>query len=352
MRIASGIGRRLRSPALAVTLLIALAAAAALASALAPVAPSDPEAPPPPERSLTVRVLGLDRPFSSPVFLGLVALLAVNVALCTVHRSRGGALRARGLRGATDLAIHASLLLLLCGGAAKGALGRVLTQHVAVGSETATMYDWRTGRDEPLGHTLRIESFREERYPLQVAVGIRDRVTGDKLALVELREGRRAKVPGTGLELADGSFEPSTGIVSVTVRSPRGLERLGFPTRAGEEKEREVGDHRFALVAWRSEVKAARAEASILSGGVAVARGVLEPNGRLGYGGTSYYLTAWGTDRFGIPFCGIQAARDPGAPLFWAGCVLLVLATPLHLLARRRRGTPGPPSGGVDAAGG
>lgn len=313
MRGSSTIHRALRSSSLAVATLIALAATAAAGSVL-------------------------EHLYSSSLFLGIVALLAVNVSFCTLHRFSKGGARIRGMRGATDLAVHVSLLLVMAGGAAKSVFGRVLTQNVAVGTETGTMYDWRTGRDEPLGYTLRIDAFRVERYPLQVAVGVRRVATGEKVGLVELREGRTARVPDAAMELAEPSYDPSAGLVTVTLRSPAGERRLSFPARPGEEESPEAGGHSFVLVAWRSEVRAARAEASIIDGGRRVARGILEPNGSFSHGGTSFFMTAWGTDQFGIDYCGIQAARDPGAPLFWAGCILLALAAPLHVASRARRG--------------
>jgi hypothetical protein len=57
----------------------------------------------------------------------------------------------------------------------------------------------------------------------------------------------------------------------------------------------------------------------------------------LEYKGTSIFQTAWGTDRYGNPYIGVQVARDPAAPLFWVGCVLFSISLPLFLYLRHGR---------------
>jgi hypothetical protein len=100
----------------------------------------------------------------------------------------------------------------------------------------------------------------------------------------------------------------------------------------------EFGGVRFTLVAYRDEERMVRVLVNALSESGLVVEQWLSPNGSLAVGGTDVFLTAWGRDEFGNRFAGFQVSRDPGAPLFWAGCILLVCAIPLHLIAKRRGG--------------
>jgi hypothetical protein len=99
----------------------------------------------------------------------------------------------------------------------------------------------------------------------------------------------------------------------------------------------DFGGTRFTLVAYRDEERMVSVLVNALSGSGLVVEKWLSPNGSLVVGGTEVFLTAWGRDEFGTQFAGFQVSRDPGAPLFWAGCIVLVCALPLHLVLKRRR---------------
>jgi hypothetical protein len=328
--------RALRSQRLALVLLLAVAAMAAAGSALSP--PTLPGAGVPTREGWSVaRVIGARQTYSSPLFVSLLALLVVNVALCTAHRWTASGGRGTTLRRGTDLVLHASLILVLAGGALKGALGSVATKNVHVGGETAAMLDWGTGADKPLGFTLRVEEYREERLPARVALGVRDALSGRRVALLELTEGVPKPLSGSGLTLRVTGYDPASGAIGVEAEERAGRGQLYFGTRPGQETERVVGGQRLTLVAWRSDVRTVRARVAFIEGGRRVLEGWLDPNGPLRHRGTGFSLTGWGTDEFGAAYCGIQAVRDPGAPLFWAGCVLLVLAVPLHFAAKARK---------------
>jgi hypothetical protein len=47
-----------------------------------------------------------------------------------------------------------------------------------------------------------------------------------------------------------------------------------------------------------------------------------------------FAMTAWGEDADGRPYVGIQAVRDPAAPLFWGGCLGLTVSLALFLPVR------------------
>lgn len=325
--------RVLRSSALAVALLLALAVLAAVGT-LAPV-PGEGEAPGP--GSPLARFVGLEQTFRSPLFLGLVALVAVNVVACTWHRfSLRRRQRAARLRTLTDLLIHAALLLILAGGLVKGVFSFTGTQNIYVGESTATVYDWGERRDTPLGFDIRIDEFHEGFYPLRAQLGLHRVATGERLGLIEVLEGVPAASPGREVGLRVAGYDSAAGVIRFTVAVDGAERRVDLATKAGEAASARVGGYELTLVAYRADLKEARAHVSLIERGVAVAAGWLSPNTSLRHRGLSLFLTAWGADPQGKRVCGVQVVRDPGAAAFWAGCVLLALAIPGHFLAKGR----------------
>ena len=85
----------------------------------------------------------------------------------------------------------------------------------------------------------------------------------------------------------------------------------------------------------RADLRQVRAKLALAVPGAPAQEEWLSTNDRVSRGGASVFLTGWGA-RAGNRFCGFQVVRDPGAPLFWAGCILLALAAPAHLLLKGR----------------
>lgn len=322
--------RTLRSPTLAVILFLALAILSAVGTVTSPpgvdVGGGSPAA----------RVVGLERTFSSPLFLALVVAAALNVAVCTWHRlvPRLRARRAR-LRSLTDLALHGSFLLILAGGAVKGAFGFVGTQNIHVGEGTDTVYDWRVMRDAPLGFRLRIEEFQERYYPVRARIGLQVD-GGGKLPLLEVIEGEEVKSPDGGLSVRVAGYDPAAGTLRLTVVEAGGTKEVLFPVRQPIVAPARAGVYSVTLVAYRADLREVRARIVLEESGARVQEGWLMTNDSVHRRGTSLFLTAWGLDDAGRRFCGIQAVRDPGAPVFWMGCILLALAVPAHLLVKGR----------------
>ncbi len=335
MTISVSISRLIRSPGLAVALFLALAALAAVGTIAPPPAPDLAPAVPGWKDSVA-RIIGLQSTFRSPLFLSLVAMFVINVFTCTVHRL-SSRLRTSGvgLRGVTDVMIHASLVLLVLGGLAKVLFGFVGTQNIYVGESTRTVYDWKAGRDAPLGFAIGIDDFQTSYFPIRAKIGIRRAVSGEKVALLEVVEGTEVTSPGDILRLAIAGYDPGTGFLRLEVTTKSDRQVLVLDT-AGEEPAARSGEYDLVLVAYRADIRNINATISLQEPGSGARGKSLGTNDRIVYRGLSLFLTAWGTDPEGRKFCGIQVARDPGAPIFWAGCVFLALAIPLHILAKKR----------------
>lgn len=323
--------RTLRSPTLAVILFLALAILSAVGTVTSPPGGDDGAS-----RGPVARVVGLERTFSSPFFLALVVAAALNIAVCTWHRlvPRLRARRAR-LRSLTDLALHGSFLLILAGGAVKGAFGFVGTQNILVGEGTDTVYDWRVMGDAPLGFRLRIEEFQERYYPVRARIGLQAD-GGEKLPLLEVLEGEEARSPDGGLSMRVAGYDPAAGTLRLVVVGAGGAEEVLFRVREPVVAPARAGAYSVTLVAYRADLREVRARIALEESGARVQEGWLATNDRLRRRGTSLFLTAWGLDDAGRRFCGIQAVRDPGAPVFWMGCILLALTVPAHLLVKGR----------------
>lgn len=331
---ATSLGRGLRSSYLAIILLLAIAALAAVGTIVAQTGPEAPSG-----SSLLpyswARVVGLRGTYSSPLFLLLVALLAINVAACSWHRLSRRT-KGAGLRGASDLLMHASLLLLLAGGTFKVIFGFVGTQNIHVGTAAGTAYDWRTGRDVPLGFQVVIGEFQEIFYPVRAKIGVRRVSTKEKVALLDVVQGAQSAYREGGLVVKIVGYDPDRGSLRVEVQAQDSSEELALATSAGAEPVK-AGGYELSLVAYRADLKQIQAHISVLESGALVKREWLGANDTIRHQGTNLFLTAWGTDDNGKRYCGIQFVRDPGGGVFWAGCVLLALAVPLHLFAKGRR---------------
>lgn len=281
------------------------------------------------------RFFGLLDTYRSPVFVGLLALLGLNLLACSGTRFvRSRAASRRAAVTWLDLLMHLSILVVLAGGAAKALWSSTVTSNVHVGDAIAEAYDWRRGADVPLGFAVAVGERRTEYYPAGVKVGVRAAASGEKLALLELGERAPARVPGHDLSLELTGFAEAPPRFRLAAARAGVVEEFELEKGAGGVTEVTRGPYVFTLVAFRHEIKAVRGLVRLLAGDRVVAEGWLGSNERLEHDGTSVFLTAWGTDEQGRPFIGLQFVRDPGSPVFWAGCVLLAATLPAYLFIR------------------
>ena len=339
-----GAAEFLRSRRLAVALLIVAAILAASGTILAS----------PPEESVLLpawllaaaRFLGVIDTHRSPVFLSLVALIGLNLTFCTWRRVaslrfKGGAPAGgpRRLRLAVDVAMHLSLLAIAAGGAGKGLWGTVRTMNVHVGGATDVFFDFASGRDVPLGFTVEVLERQDTWYPLRALIGVSDSAAGAKIGLVEAVEGRTVAVPGADLSLRLEAADSAGGLLRLIAKGGGRTDAVELETVEGGKASADVGPFRLTLVAWRRDIKGVRGRIACSGDGLPRQVGWISPRERVTCGGVGFAMTAWGEDSDGRPYVGIQAVRDPAAPLFWAGCIAFVISLTL-LIAIGRRVSP------------
>lgn len=291
----------------------------------------------------TVKFLGADANFRSPLFIGLLTALTLNVLLCTVHRVlprlRGG--RPRPRLAWLDAGVHLSLILVLIGGGGKALLGTVGTGYLFPDRPETTFTDPLSGTVFPLGFSVVLRERREEFYPLRVRLGVRERATGKKLHQFEIAEGAagRAITPGSPVAVRVLSTDGKT--VQVAVGSAAGTEeRVHLALSPGAGASAPFDTYELVVIAYRRDLRAVRGRVAILEGERVAREAWLEVNGGVSHRGTKFFLTSWGADQFGNQFLGIQYSRDPLAPVFWAGAGLLAALLPFFLALRRRPGAP------------
>lgn len=279
--------------------------------------------------------------YGSPPFLFLAGLLALNIAFCSVHR---GLRRARGAAGqgaaiVLDLLVHLSLLVILAGGVAKGVWGFIGAQYLFPGLAEGKVRDFSTDEEGPLGFSLLLKERRDEFYPLRARIGLRERESGEKVGATEVIEGGRASLGPVTITFT--SFDRPRGEVVVRARAGEGEREVRLAVSETGAGEASIGPHDLVLIAYREDLRQVRGLIAVLEEGREVKEQWLAVNARLAHKGTSVFLTGWGSDPYGNEYLTIQISRDPGAPLFWTGCVLLGLSLPLFLArrARRKRGS-------------
>lgn len=290
------------------------------------------------------RAIGLVDPYHSPLFATLLVLLCAGIATCTVHRLRRRSsprpdpVGQNGrLRVWADALTHLSLIVILAGGAAKGFWGFTATEYLLPGKPQRTAFDVRTETDVPLGFTLLLREIEETYYPIRARIGVTAAPSGEKIALVELAEGRRTEEPLSGLTLSLERYDPQSETLAVAVE--RGGQRQSFSleTRPGGTASAEFAGHGLTLVAYTRELRNVRGLVTITEAGSPDVTAWISPTDRIAHRGTNLYQTAWGVHPEQGPYIGLQVSRDPFAALFWGGCALLGLALPLFVIARLRR---------------
>jgi ResB-like family len=281
------------------------------------------------------RFLGIRDTFGSPAFLSAACLLTVNILFCTAHRC--SRLKRNSLLMLADLLMHLSVVLVIAGGAVKGFAGVVRTASIPIGTETATAFDWKIGADTPLGFVIRVIRLDTEYHPFRARIGLRDTATARKIGIVEVAEGGRGDAALAGVELSLAAIDREGGRAALLVKTPAAQGRIQLSLASGPGSSAQFGGVGFTLVAYQDEPKMVRALINaVLESGLVVEKWI-SPNEGIDIEGNQVSLTAWGRDPFGNPYAGFQVSRDPGAWLFWAGCILLAGAIPLHLFVKHRR---------------
>jgi len=166
---------------------------------------------------------------------------------------------------------------------------------------------------------------------------VRERATETKLDPFEIVEGTSGRAIAAGFPLAVRVLSTDGKTVLLAVASAIETESVQLSLSPGAGAAAAFGPYELTVIAYRRDLRTVRGRVAILEGERVAREAWLEVNGGVSHRGTHFFLTGWGADQYGNKFLGIQYSRDPSAPVFWAGAVLLTALLPLFLVLRHRR---------------
>lgn len=292
------------------------------------------------DRRRNLELLGSEQVFAQPlrfVLPGDTAIADLAPGLrelgyrTVLEGERLLAVRGRPGRWGSTL-VHLSCLAIMAGALA-GDLGFVGTLNIHVGNKSSVFFDWDRGADRELGFEFRLDSFEPRYYPIEVQFSAAA-PGGRGLGEITTREGETVALAQAGFSARVTRFEPFER--RLTLEIFRDAVPWG-EYRATPESQSYDGLPGFNLTlvptAFRDPVlKQTHSEVSILEGGQVVHRGVIEVNRPLVHRGVAIYQTAFDRDQFGFWYAGFQFSKDPGEPVVWAASILLVVGLLLAFL--------------------
>lgn len=279
-------------------------------------------------------VLRTDQVFASPLRYVLPRDAAVDPLAgkfeqqgYRVWRDGERLLARRGLAGRWgSTVVHLSVLVIMLG-ALTAQLGFVGTLPLYVGDKSAVYFDWTKQKDLPLGFEFRLDFFEPVYYPIELQFAVVDPQSREAIRNYTVREGDSVELPMPGTVARVIKFIPLEEHLILGIY--RNGTYLGeYHAMGGRQPFANKLDLGMELrpVAFRDPVlKQLHSEVSILEKGQLVKEGVIEINLPLEYKGIVIYQTAYNRDKFGFWSAGFQFSRDPGKPVVWAGCIFLVL---------------------------
>jgi len=252
----------------------------------------------------------------------------------TLTRTPHGIIGRKGRPGRWGSTIvHVSVLAVMLG-ALLAETGFVGTVNIYVGDSSDHVLDWKTLEDRQLDFTLRLDHFEPIYYPLDLRFALFDPETEEELTTITTREGETVELPGTGHSAQVRKFLPEQKLLVLGIY--RQGQYLG-EYHATANEWRASQDIRLGVVlrptGYRDPLlKQLHSEVSIIEGGRIVRQGSIEINHPLVHRGVAIYQTAYNRDKFGTWYAGFQLSKDPGEPLVWLGSITLSLGLMLAFM--------------------
>jgi hypothetical protein len=340
--------RGLRSIRFAI-ILMALIAAASLVGTLIEQGPYNPDAAIARygrALGLLIGLLGLNQLYSAWWFLGLLALLALSVAVCTFSGARFS------LRKTFTLITHASILLIVAGAILRGIAGVDGMLALEKGQMAGGFEVEGATAPVPLGFHLRLDDFLIRYYEgtgdslevrlgeagqtltIPVEVGKVVPLNRDGAKLEVLRRVLDFKMDENGQILSAPEQQPDNPAVQVRLTGPAGeSKRWVFavhPEFEGHAPDA-AGIH-LRYIFRPPAVKSYESHVTVLDeNGNKIREAVILVNSPLNVGRYTFYQASYNTKTMGTI---LEVTHDPGVPLVFAGFILLPLGVALAFYAK------------------
>lgn len=263
--------------------------------------------------------------FRSPFFLLPAGLLVLNVLFCAGCRLR--AMPAGQPRTWTFAGLHLGFLLLAAGLLLDGLYGFIGTQYFPVGAPYSGYRNWRSGLDETFPFTVEVTDAEARFHPLNLRIGVKD-AGGNDLGPFVAREGVSFSVPKGDLVVTPRTFDVGRKTLLVDARAGG---KVSSGLTASADRPAVLAGYAIAPVAYADpEPSGYIAKIRFTAPGRPPEERVVRTNQPADFGGISFCIAAFTSDRYRNPIVGLQMTREPGAPVFWAGALLFGIS----LLAR------------------
>jgi hypothetical protein len=253
----------------------------------------------------------------------ILAVMALNLALCTVKRVKG--------LSKPVIIMHLGTILILAGGVASS-FGFIATVNIYEGTSVNSAYRWDQQKDIPLGIDLALKKITIEYYPVPIKIGV---LRGEeKIHLFEVKTGGQFTLEPYTVR-ADYIELPSENLrLSVF----EGGRIIGFVDTEGAQQLPPDFPYDFKLVAYKNPfLKKVKTDLTISKNSKIIAEGTSEVNSPLTWEKLSFYNINVDSDDHGLRFAGFQITHDPGRPLVYFGFLVSGVGSVFYF-ARRIRG--------------
>ena len=258
--------------------------------------------------------------YSSPLFVSLLALMALNLICCSMKRWRS-------LAGST-LVLHGGVLVTLLG-CVITSFGYVATVNVYEGTFVDEAFRWDLKRDAPFHMRLWVKQINRQYYPVPVRVGVLQ--GNEKYGLFTLATGESFELPGYRVSVTD--FEPKNLRLVLVVYKGDGI--VGTADTSGNSTLPVDFPYAFKLVSYKNpQLKRMWVDLQLSSDDKPPVSGTSEINAPFSWQGLCFYHTQTGTDGNGRSFAGIQIVKDPGRPVVFCGFAIMCLGAVLAFWRR------------------
>ncbi len=258
--------------------------------------------------------------YSNPLFITMIALMGLNLFLCSVRR--------RKALSWPILILHTGIILTLMGSVVSS-FGYVSTVNIYEGTAVDKVYRWDLKKDVSLGMELALKKINMEYYPIPVKVGVLKH--GEKAGLFILKTGESFMLDNYEIKVEALEFPSENLILRVFDKG----YPIGSADTSGERELPTDFPYDFVLVAYKDpHLKRMWVDLMLLKGAEVIAEGTSEVNHPFVWQNLRFYHVQIDQDPQGFLYAGIQIRKDPGRFYAFLGFGVIGLGSLLYFMSK------------------